>query len=115
MIIARPILVPFCPTVNCRPNVLMHPRGHTRGTGRGGRGAYYRALYGRGGRGAGRGAIAKRERLSPEPSSNGEVNREPAQLGTVLGTKDDLENELRRLDGKSYGAYKDLKGILRFL
>jgi predicted ABC-class ATPase len=32
-------------------------------------------------------------------------------LGRIIGSKEILERELHRIDGKPYGAYKDLKGI----
>ena len=86
------------------------------GIGRGGRGAYYKNLYG--GRGRGKPPInpstpststSLHGHTSPSTDS---LARGPADLGTILGTKDHFEQELARIDGKPYGAYKDLKGLL---
>jgi predicted ABC-class ATPase len=70
----------------------MSQRGSFRGAGRGG--AYYKNLYGK---------------PRGQPTLHPTV-RTPAPLTRILGTQRDLENELKRLDGKSYGAYKDLQG-----
>jgi hypothetical protein len=79
---------------------------------RGGRGAYYKNLYGRGGRGR-RGSHQPSSSLnaSDHTSSDDSLSKGPAELGRVIGSKDILERELHRIDGKPYGAYKDLKGI----
>ncbi len=85
-------------------SVMSYRGGGSRGGGRhaggrgrsGGRGEYYRNKYGRGGRGgggAGRG------------NTDSGANRYAPSGG---GSYDDLRNLLRRLDGKSYGAYHDL-------
>jgi len=71
-----------------------------RNTGRkgrsGGRGEYYRNKYGRGGRGGdGRG------RGNPESDRGGHA---PSGGGSF----DDLQNKIRRLNGKPYGGYHDL-------
>jgi hypothetical protein len=85
-----------------------------RGAGRGGRGAYYKNLYGRGGKGRG---SEDQSSQSQDPSNEAPsptddiLSRGPAPLGRVLGNRDFFERELNRIDGKSYGAYKDLKGI----
>lgn len=75
--------------------------------GKTGRGMYYKELYGR--------------RTSSHPSVNPShqtqsflddfLSRGPAELGKFIGSKDALERELHRIDGKPYGAYNDLKGI----
>jgi len=85
------------------------------GIGRGNRGAYYKNLYG--GRGRGKPPlnpstpIPSTSNLDGRPSpSSDTLARGPADLGTILGTKDHFEQELARIDGKPYGAYKDLKG-----
>ena len=62
----------------------------------GGRGEFYRNKYGRGGRGGDR-----RGRGNPESDRGGHA---PPGGGSF----DDLQNKLRRLDGKPYGAYHDL-------
>jgi hypothetical protein len=82
----------------------------TRGTsmGRGGRGAYYRSLYARRGRGRGGG----HQSPSSSTASNEFQSRGPIDVDKIIGTKDVLERELRKIDGKPYGAYKNLKGIL---
>lgn len=79
-------------------------RGGGRSSGReggsgggGGRGEYYRNKYGRGGRGRGGGGGRGR----PDATAN-----RPAPSGG--GSYHDLQNLLRRLDGKSYPAYHDL-------
>ena len=86
------------------------------GIGRGSRGAYYKALYG----GRGRGKPHSPSPSDSNPSVDGHTSpsssvdnlaRGPADLGTILGTKDHFEQELNRIDGKPYGAYRDLKGI----
>lgn len=86
------------------------------GIGRGGRGAYYKNLYG--GRGRGKPPLNP-STPSTSTSLDGHTSpstdslaRGPAELGTILGTKDHFEQELARIDGKPYGAYKDLKGFL---
>lgn len=71
-------------------------RGGGRGRGRG-RGAYYKAKYG--GRGGG-------SRSQHKHHDSGPVNR--------VGSQNDLEKELRRIDGKSYNAYKDIRGLWSF-
>jgi hypothetical protein len=84
--------------------------GRIRGAGRG-RGEYYKNLYGRGGRGGHGPRQGEAEAESDSARTNGDLlSRGPVPLGRIIGTRDVLEQELRRLDGKSYGAYKDLKG-----
>jgi hypothetical protein len=82
-------------------------------SGRGGRGAYYKNLYGRGSsRGTGGIHQTNPSNVSDEirPSADDILSKGPAELGSVIGDKDQLERELHRIDGKPYGAYKDLKG-----
>lgn len=81
--------------------------------GRGGRGAYYKNLYGRGGaKDSGRShQINPNVSDETHPSVDGIPSRGPAELSTVIGDKTMFERELHRIDGKPYGAYKDLKGI----
>ena len=75
---------------------------------KGGGGPYYKARYG------GRGRGAPSERNSSHKYTDTEqpagLSGRPAPLDSVVGNKQDLERELRRIDGKQYGAYKDLKG-----
>jgi hypothetical protein len=88
----------------------MSGRGGFRGAGRG-RGAYYKNLYGRGDR-IGSGAQSNKSAPDTETSSTDDtLSRGPAALGGVTRTHAVLQQELNRLDGKSYGAYKDLKGV----
>jgi hypothetical protein len=52
-------------------------------------------------------------RIRPVPARAGSTDDSfGAQLGAIVGTKETLQTELQRLDGKSYGAYKSLKGTL---
>jgi predicted ABC-class ATPase len=64
--------------------------------GSGGRGEYYKNKYGRGGRGSGRSGGGRTDTDGGRPAPSGG------------GSFDDLQNLLRRLDGKSYAAYHDL-------
>lgn len=86
-----------------------------RGAGRGGRGAYYKNLYGRGGRGRITGEQTSQlqgpSNDAPSPADD-ILSRGPAPLGRILGNRDFFERKLKEIDGKSYGAYRDLKGIL---
>ena len=94
----------------------MSGRGGLRGAGRGGRGAYYKNLYGRGGRVE---VTDQSSHSTPASKSSSSIDdmlsRGPADLGRVIGTKAILQHELNRIDGKSYGAYKDLKGMIHNL
>ena len=80
-----------------------------------GRGAYYKYLYSRG--------RAKRRATTTPPTdtvigSNPQVSTEqenifiydPTNFSKPRGDKEDFTSELRRIDGKGYNAYKDLKG-----
>jgi hypothetical protein len=88
----------------------MSGRGGFRGAGRG-RGAYYKNLYGRGGR-IGGGAQSNKSAPGTEtPSTDDTLSRGPAALGGGVRTHAVLQQELNRIDGKNYGAYKDLKGV----
>ena len=78
---------------------------------RGGRGAYYKNLYGRGGRERGGNHKPSLSLNVSDHTSDDSLSRGPAEIGRIIGSKEILERELHRIDGKPYGAYKDLKGI----
>jgi predicted ABC-class ATPase len=98
----------FLPSKSESTSIFMSGRGRGGRGGRGdgggrsrggGRGEYYKNKYGGGGRG-GRGG-----NRDDNNNNNNSQNSSPPQGG---GSYADLEHCLRRLDGKSYGAYHDL-------
>ncbi|KAL4436891.1 hypothetical protein ABPG75_004030 [Micractinium tetrahymenae] len=92
------------------------------GRGGGGRGWYYKQLYGGGGRG--RGGRSQRQEEEGQQPWLGQRGREEAEGGggsddegydadpasAAAGSGDGLAAELRRIDGKGYRAYKDVEG-----
>ncbi|GMH39200.1 hypothetical protein BSKO_07098 [Bryopsis sp. KO-2023] len=110
--------------------------GRGGGGGRG-RGWYYKEKYG-GGRGGGRGRgggggggregggeKSKKRKLSVDhdgfydqrggaPPQNDDYSSQGEASATIVGNSDDLMYRLRSIDGKGYGAYKDLWGGWQF-
>ncbi|RPB20636.1 hypothetical protein L211DRAFT_841564 [Terfezia boudieri ATCC MYA-4762] len=70
-----------------------------------GRGAYFKAKYGRGGWGRG---------LSEPQADRGPNPIMQARSDVQLGTSSQLEQILNRINNKPYGAYKDLMGRYSF-
>ncbi|KAF8421414.1 hypothetical protein EV426DRAFT_609162 [Tirmania nivea] len=73
------------------------------------RGAYFKTKYGGGARGWGSGGGRGRAHADRAPSPVMQ-----ARPGVQLGTSSQLEQILRRIDNKPYGAYKDLMGRYLF-
>eukprot|EP01035_Chromulina_nebulosa_P054915 gene54915-75239_t len=71
----------------------------------GGRGAYYKAKYGRGGRGNSDERVASNNDNGLYLSQNRSRND-----STINRTSRDLETILRSIDGRQYGDYKQLQG-----
>ena len=103
------------PAPFCRAITRMYGRGggggRGGGRGRGGAGAYYKAKYGGGGRGGGRGGGGGRG--ADLDDLGGSSHREQAQQqhrAALAAHSADLAATLRRIDGKPYGAYRDILG-----
>jgi len=79
-----------------------------RGAMRGGRGAYHKSMYAGRGRGR-RSDNSPTHAVVPEQNLI-DLGDRPPSLGRISGSGEDLNRELNRIDGKQYGAYKDLKG-----
>lgn len=73
----------------------------------GGRGAYYKAKYGRGGRGNANERLASNNDNGLYLSQNRSRND-----STINRTSRDFETILRSIDGRQYGDYKQLQVIL---
>jgi hypothetical protein len=80
-----------------------------------GRGAYYKAKYG-GGRGRGRGRSDGGGTGYDDSTNNQDVGSgSPSyEISAAAGSSADLLQTLQRIDGKGYGAYKDLVGRWEF-
>ncbi|GAQ88498.1 hypothetical protein KFL_004340050 [Klebsormidium nitens] len=83
-----------------------------------GRGAYYKAKYG-GGRGRGRGRSDEGAAdyiggQSQTDNAGGWEERSGSYQGNASGSVADLMQTLQRIDGKGYGAYKDIVGRWEF-
>jgi hypothetical protein len=72
---------------------------------RGGRGAFYANKYG---------SKARREnfveRQPSTPFTGHSSNHSDSGLGRIAGDRERLTNELQRVDGQTYGAYRFLEG-----
>ena len=82
--------------------------GRGAGQWRGGRGAFYKNKYG--GRGV-RGAFPARPGSPVAKELSQGASQGPRTLGQAVGNYADLKETLSRMNGMSYPAYKDLRGI----
>lgn len=82
--------------------------GRGAGHWRGGRGAFYKNKYG--GRGV-RGAFAPQPGSPVANESSQGTSKGPRTLGRVVGNYADLKETLSRMNGMSYHAYQELRGI----
>ena len=104
---ASPPLQTLCqsPIISSTHPSWSHPRASmsAHAGGRGGvRGWHYKQKYGGGGR-------SKRER----GGGHDEEARQPHVQGVSTGSLEELRTLLHRIDGKGYGAYKDILGCWR--
>lgn len=85
-------------------------RGGSRGGGGGGRGEYYRNKYGGGGRGRGRGGGESGGSFGHQQQPSGPSDAQKSRVRSAQ----ELQQVLERIDGGSYGAYKELYGTWVF-